>query len=148
MSHTDDECDSGSVVSSDDCPHTQCDLRAFTDGLLQNVGTVTAQSACDTPVVRPTPTPCVCSGSCTGLGGACGGFATPDRCPSISGCLCQGGCSEPPSSQCSGSYDVWSTAACGDASSIRATMTVLLAWPLQELVGPGGAQDAMLATDV
>jgi hypothetical protein len=131
MYHTDDECDSGSFLYSDDCPNNQFDLRAFKEDLLQNVGNVTAHSAFDTTVVSPKPTPCVFSGFCTGLGGACGGFSTPDSCTSISGCLWQGGCSEPPSSQCSGSYDVWSTAEFGDASSIRSKMTLPLAWPIQ-----------------
>jgi hypothetical protein len=53
MYHTDDECDSGGFLHSDECPNNQYPLRAFKEGLLKNVGNVTAHSAFDTTVVSP-----------------------------------------------------------------------------------------------
>jgi len=51
--HTDDECDGGGWLGTDDCPINQYDMREWKENRLQNVGNVDSHAAFDTKILQP-----------------------------------------------------------------------------------------------
>jgi hypothetical protein len=51
--HTDDECDSGGDLYSDDCPNNQYDMRDWKEGRLQNVGNADYHADNDVTIQQP-----------------------------------------------------------------------------------------------